>query len=222
MNRSVAVTPYVPTDSAPRSAEPEKDGAHTAAGLIHRGNRDVAGAGSNPVVGRTLSDREALALTFPLTEAQEIIALEAGCASREDWYRRYASNSLHRRPLVRRGRLHNRRTEASGSRRGEGGLGASVCITSAASWLASANTSRGGRRPQRGQHWSASRVIDWPSRRFLVTTADTELFQKNLGNPFMHAVLPMPVVRVVDGGAYAPVDFWQNPRSAYDHPCACC
>ncbi|MET9269993.1 glyoxalase superfamily protein [Kribbella sp. NPDC003557] len=30
---------------------------------------------------RTLSDREALALKFPLTEAQEIIALEAGCAS---------------------------------------------------------------------------------------------------------------------------------------------
>jgi catechol 2,3-dioxygenase-like lactoylglutathione lyase family enzyme len=30
---------------------------------------------------RALSDREALALRFPLTEAQEIIALEAGCAS---------------------------------------------------------------------------------------------------------------------------------------------
>lgn len=30
---------------------------------------------------RTLSDCEALALKFPLTEAQEIIALEAGCAS---------------------------------------------------------------------------------------------------------------------------------------------
>jgi len=30
---------------------------------------------------RTLSDREALALKFPLTEAQEIIALEAGCAN---------------------------------------------------------------------------------------------------------------------------------------------
>jgi catechol 2,3-dioxygenase-like lactoylglutathione lyase family enzyme len=33
---------------------------------------------------RTLSDREALALKFPLTEAQEIIALEAGCASWAD------------------------------------------------------------------------------------------------------------------------------------------
>ncbi|MEV0795352.1 glyoxalase superfamily protein [Kribbella sp. NPDC050459] len=30
---------------------------------------------------RTLSDHEALALKFPLTEAQEIIALEAGCAN---------------------------------------------------------------------------------------------------------------------------------------------
>ena len=49
----------------------------------HReGNFSVGGRIRKLQRYRTLSDREALALTFPLTEAQEIIALEAGCA---DW-----------------------------------------------------------------------------------------------------------------------------------------
>ena len=48
----------------------------------HReGNFSIGGRIRQLARYRTLSDREALALKFPLTEAQEIIALEAGCAS---------------------------------------------------------------------------------------------------------------------------------------------
>lgn len=48
----------------------------------HReGNFSIGGRIRQLARCRTLSDREALALKFPLTEAQEIIALEAGCAS---------------------------------------------------------------------------------------------------------------------------------------------
>lgn len=48
----------------------------------HReGNFSVGGRIRQLARYRELSDREALALRFPLSEAQEIIALEAGCAS---------------------------------------------------------------------------------------------------------------------------------------------
>lgn len=48
----------------------------------HReGNFSIGGRIRQLARYRTLSDREALALKFPLTEAQEIIALEAGCAN---------------------------------------------------------------------------------------------------------------------------------------------
>ena len=48
----------------------------------HRdGNFSIGGRIRQLARYRTLSDREALALKFPLTEAQEIIALEAGFAS---------------------------------------------------------------------------------------------------------------------------------------------
>ena len=48
----------------------------------HReGNFSVGGRIQQLARYRELSDREALALRFPLSEAQEIIALEAGCAS---------------------------------------------------------------------------------------------------------------------------------------------
>jgi catechol 2,3-dioxygenase-like lactoylglutathione lyase family enzyme len=48
----------------------------------HReGNFSIGGRIRQLARYRTLSDREALALKFPLTEAQEIIALEAGHAS---------------------------------------------------------------------------------------------------------------------------------------------
>ncbi|GAA1603215.1 hypothetical protein GCM10009804_69560 [Kribbella hippodromi] len=48
----------------------------------HReGNFSIGGRIRQLARYRTLSDREALALKFPLTEAQEIIALEAGYAS---------------------------------------------------------------------------------------------------------------------------------------------
>ena len=48
----------------------------------HReGNFSVGGRIRQLARYRDLSDREALALRFPLSEAQEIIALEAGCAS---------------------------------------------------------------------------------------------------------------------------------------------
>ena len=48
----------------------------------HReGNSSIGGRIRQLERYRTLSDREALALKFPLTEAQEIIALEAGCAN---------------------------------------------------------------------------------------------------------------------------------------------
>jgi catechol 2,3-dioxygenase-like lactoylglutathione lyase family enzyme len=45
------------------------------------GNFSIGGRIRQLARYRTLSDREALALKFPLTEAQEIIALEAGFAS---------------------------------------------------------------------------------------------------------------------------------------------
>ena len=48
----------------------------------HReGNSSIGGRIRQLERYRALSDREALALKFPLTEAQEIIALEAGCAN---------------------------------------------------------------------------------------------------------------------------------------------
>lgn len=48
----------------------------------HRqGNFSIGGRIRQLARYRTLSDRETLALKFPLTEAQEVIALEAGCAS---------------------------------------------------------------------------------------------------------------------------------------------
>ena len=48
----------------------------------HReGNHSIGGRIRGLARYQTLTDREALALEFPLREAQEIIALEAGCAS---------------------------------------------------------------------------------------------------------------------------------------------
>ena len=48
----------------------------------HReGNHSIGGRIRGLARYETLTDREALALTFPLREAQEIIALEAGHAS---------------------------------------------------------------------------------------------------------------------------------------------
>ena len=51
----------------------------------HRaGNYSVGGRIRSLPRYRSLTDVEALALKFPLSEAQEIIALDAGCASARD------------------------------------------------------------------------------------------------------------------------------------------